>query len=235
MRKFTDIKQFPSLQNEAEFCEYKQLNANYYNNKSKMNNSMSSYETSSLYSYRDARSISPSLDSTYTLGSDTEQLKQSNNFLILDKLNQKQQLKLKLKQEKIDFLNKKREQEKLQKQLQITTQSANYNKIGTVCTSYNNYNKPAVYASNYDSFNNNRVLNGVAKPNFLNQQTTALNLPRFQVKYHLQPHLQRFEQKLIIPNVNAMPKTTLVALVPELKHQAVNVRFEMKFFIRINT
>ncbi len=225
MRKFTEMKQFPSLQNEAEFSEYKQLNANYYN-KSKMNNSMSSYETTSLYSYRDTRSISPSIESTYTLSSDTEQLKQSNNFLILDKLNQKQQLKLKLKQEKIDFLNKKREQEKLQKQL-LQAQSANANnKIATFCTSYNNYNKPAVYATNYDSFSNNCVVNGVVRPKFPIQQTSALNLPRFQVKYHLQPHLQRFEQKLIIPNVNAV-----VALVPDLKQQAANVRLEYFYFL----
>ena len=104
----TGLKQSPSLQNQDQFHDYKNLQQNQHHQR-KMNNSISNYDTHSLYSnYRDSNmSSSMNSDSSYTInGSEADNQSinsqgQANNFLILDQLNQKQKMKEKLKQEKL--------------------------------------------------------------------------------------------------------------------------------------
>jgi len=89
-KSFDSVKQSPSLQNETQFHEFKHH---------KMNNSTTQYETASLYTYRDNTSI----NSQFTMSDNDSNIVTgtSNNFFILDQLNQKQKLRQKLKQEKI--------------------------------------------------------------------------------------------------------------------------------------
>lgn len=102
------LKQSPSLQNQDQFHEYKNHQQNQHHHR-KMNNSMSNYDTHSLYTTcRDSNMTSlMNSDSSYTInGSEADNQSinsqgQANNFLILDQLNQKQKMKEKLKQEKL--------------------------------------------------------------------------------------------------------------------------------------
>ncbi len=89
-KSFDSMKQSPSLQNETQFHKFKHH---------RMSNSSSQYETASLYTYKDNASV----DSQFTLSDSSSNIVPgtSNNFFILDQLNQKQKLKHKLKQEKI--------------------------------------------------------------------------------------------------------------------------------------
>ena len=98
------LKPSSSLQNQEQFYEYN----NRQNHLRKLNNSISNYDTHSLCTYRDiSSSMSSSHGSSYTLnGSDADMVSmsnqgQSNNFAILDQLNQKQKLKERAKQEKL--------------------------------------------------------------------------------------------------------------------------------------
>ena len=101
-KTFDGLKQSPSLQNETQFHEF-------HKNHKIMNHSTSHYDTASMYSYRENSDQSQSYrdstssitNSSFSINNNSLDSRTSNNFLILNQLNQKQKLKLKLKQDKL--------------------------------------------------------------------------------------------------------------------------------------
>lgn len=149
-----------------------------------------------MYSYglKDTHSIRSSFDgSILTLNDSTDALSHhtSNNFLILDRLNQKQQLKLKkqleLKQLKQEEEEAKKIKEKQQQQNNLEDYKIHSHYSLTNLYKLSNRLNPVINNSNH---NNNKNKNDE-----LSQIKSAVNLNNatFKLQFH---HLQKIEQQM---------------------------------------
>ena len=177
----SNIKPSPSLQDQFDL----QQKAKQPRSKSSYIASNSNYENSSLYSYRlnrinDSQSIRSSLNgSELTLSDSIETIIQkSNNFHILDRLNQKQQMKIKKQLElKQQEENEKKLKESQLKQLeQKRLEISDYN--SKIQSHYSIIDKTNLIG-NQIKYNQAQLLS--------NQQKM---MPNFQLQFH---HLQKIE------------------------------------------
>lgn len=89
--------------------------------------------------------------------------------------------------------------------------SQEYNRPGArpysaICnnTSYTNVNSNIRHSMITNKFQLNQGLSREATPYFPNYQSSqTLSVPKFQLLYHVQPHLQQFQQKVLIKNLNS--------------------------------